>query len=126
TVTSRELELDGSTLYVASPDNQQGGGVLKIDLATNLETMVTGCGRTYSLALNAANHDLYVGAADGKVYKVVGDGTHTATWTLGTAVYGLDIRETTVWGIGADSVVYEMPIGSAFVARRYGLMGPSF
>ncbi|MNX86384.1 hypothetical protein D3C86_1182650 [compost metagenome] len=126
--TTRELELDGNTLYVASPDNRGGGGVLKIDLSTNRETLITATGRAFSLALDDASpgHDLYVGGANGNVYKVLADGSHSSLWSLGTPLYGLDIRGTTLWGVGANSVIYEMPIGGAAQALRYGLMEPSF
>ncbi len=120
--TTREILLNGNTLYVASPDSMGSGGVLRIDLATNEELLVPI--QSYSLALYGTS--LYVGATNNRIYEVDAAGRHYERWNIGTLPYGLDIRGNTVWAVGADSVIYERVIGGGIADHRFGMMGPVF
>ncbi|MNU11926.1 hypothetical protein D3C72_2601640 [compost metagenome] len=60
------------------------------------------------------------------MYKVKPDGGHATAWSLSSPLYGLDVHGNTLWGIGSDSQLYELPIGGSAQTHRYGLMGPTF
>lgn len=121
--TTREVLLNGNTLYVASPDNRGSGGVLRINLTNNEELMIPI--QSYSLGVHGA--DLYVGSTNRTIYRVDTSGLHSAVWTLPALPYGLDIRQGTVWVVGHDSVIYERSITAGTAAdHRFGMMGPVF
>jgi hypothetical protein len=128
--TTREVELNGSHLYVASPDTFSShgvvpGGIMRIDLTTNGELYVPL--RSYSLGLEASTGNLYVGAADNQIYRVTPQGLHTAVWNLGTLPYGLDVRGSTVWAVGANGRIYQQVIGNpAITSLKYGFWEPGF
>lgn len=128
--TTREVELQGNTLYVASPDTYSGhgnaaGGVLRIDLTTGNELYVPL--RSYSLGFHAGSGNLYVGASDSRIYQVTPQGVHTSVWSLGTVPYGLDVRGGTVWAVGADGRIFEQVIGNATITgHKFGMKEPGF
>ncbi|MNS10247.1 Serine/threonine-protein kinase PknD [compost metagenome] len=128
--TTREVQLKpdpdplkAGVLYVASPDSDGSGGILRIDLDTHEELMIPL--RTFSIGLHGT--DLYAGVADNFIYHVDAAGKHTSKWNLSTLPYGLDIRGSTVWAVGANSLIFERPIGAG-VSRdhKFGMMGPVF
>lgn len=115
--------LKSGVLYVASPDTQGAGGILRIDLDTHEELMIPL--QTYSIGLHGA--DLYAGVSDNWIYHVDTAGKHTAKWNLATLPYGLDVRGDTVWAVGANSVIFERPItGGVAKDHKFGMMGPVF
>lgn len=124
---SQEVELDSNRLYIASPDAYWGqGGVTRYDLDTNTQYQYMLNGLAYSVAVSSTRM-LYVGASNNKVYEVNPDtGAFTAPFDLGTVPYGMDIRGTTLWAVGANNRVFELPIGGGAVTRYYGLMEPVF
>ncbi|MNX44740.1 Serine/threonine-protein kinase PknD [compost metagenome] len=129
-ITTREVELSGNLLYVASPDTYSGhgnfpGGILRINLGTQQELFIPL--RTYSLGVESVSGHLYAGASDGRIYRVEASGLHSQIWNLGTVPYGLDVRGTTVWAVGADGRIFEQVIGNATIkGHKYGLKEPSF
>jgi sugar lactone lactonase YvrE len=128
--TTREVQLKpdpdplkAGVLYVASPDSEGAGGILRIDLDTHEELLIPL--QTYSIGLHGS--DLYAGVSNSRIYHVDAAGKHTEKWNLSTIPYGLDVYGDTVWAVGANSLVFERPIGAG-VARdhKFGMMGPVF
>lgn len=124
---SEEIELDGDRLYIASPDVYWGqGGVTRFDLATGIQYQYFLNGLVYSVAVSGTR-ELFAGASNNKVYQVNPDtGAFTTPFDLGTIPYGMDLRGTTLWAVGANNRVFELPIGGSAVTRYYGLMEPVF
>lgn len=126
--TTREIELRGNHLYVASPDGTSGGGVLRISLDKDEQLYIPI--RSYSLGTRVGPDNktyLYVGGQDKGIYEVDELGKHTKIWTVDNIPYGLDVVGNTVWIVDGNNLLYEQVIGNATVNRRkYGLKGPVF
>ncbi|MNL12073.1 hypothetical protein D3C87_1329340 [compost metagenome] len=124
--TTREVELAGSYLYVASPDSVGGGGILRVDLSNSARELLIPL-QTYSLGIDSVSGNLYAGAVDGRIYRVDAAGKPTQVWNLGTVPYGLDVRGSTVWAVGADGRIFEQVIGDATIkGHKFGLKEPGF
>lgn len=127
---THEVAADGDLLYLASQGGRDTGlgGVFRYELtgASPKELYIPGAGTAvYSLAVNT-NRDLYAGSSNNHVYRVDLAGTATDMWNLGTLPYGLDIRNDTLWAVGANCKLFEIPVAGAAATRTYGLMEPTY
>lgn len=131
---THEIALGGDQLYFtttwANGDGASGyAGVYRFDLTSGLQYQYP-LGVTWSLAVTSG-HTVYVGTNGNKVVELnTSTGAVTDRFTLGTRPYGLDVYEgttpATLWAVGADGRVFQMPVGGAMVAHTYGLMQPRF
>lgn len=146
--TTREVDLFGKYLYVASPDTGHGsnaappssgaatGGVLRIDLETGEELYIPI--RSYGLGIvdkGGGNHEVYVGAANNEIYKVDAAGKRTLVWTaaqVGARTYALDVSGSAlapvVWAVNnAGEIFRGLPETPAVREwRQYGMSAPVF
>jgi hypothetical protein len=129
-ITTREVELHGDYLYVASPDTYDGrgvtnGGLLRINLNTQEELFLPL--RSYSLGVESTSGHLYLGASDSKIYRMDAAGKHDPIWSLGAVPYGLDVRGTTVWAVGSNGLIFEQIINDPTIrSHKYGMEKPGF
>lgn len=115
-------------LYVASPIAAYQGGLFRFELfGASPKELYIPIKAPYSLAV-AADRTVYVGAEDKKIYQVDLNGTVTQKWTLGALPYGLDRHGSTLWAVGADSLIYSFPTTQAGnpTPKTFGIMEPVF
>ncbi|HEY9857453.1 MAG TPA: NHL repeat-containing protein, partial [Stenomitos sp.] len=131
---TNEIALDGDQLYFTTTfsSGESGGGaagIYRFDLTSGLQYLYP-MGVTWSLAVTSG-HAVYVGTDGNKIVELnTATGQTTDRFTLGTRPYGLDVSEgtspPTLWAVGADGRVFEMPVGGAMVPHYYGMMQPRF
>ena len=146
--TTREVDLFGDYLYVASPDTGSGstsepldsiaasGGVLRVNLVTGEELYVPI--RAYGLGVvdkGGGDHEVYIGSANKGIFKLDANGKRSQVWTageVGQRTYALDVHgphaNPVIWAVADNGQIFRgLPASPATRDwRKYGMHKPVF